>query len=100
NSWAWHPSRDQFFWIQDHRLWTVDLASHQHATQRLAPTLDDITLGPLAFSRDGKFVVVGIHPFQVDDFHNAYPAALAIIPLDGSAPRTFDMPAGLHVKHL
>jgi dipeptidyl aminopeptidase/acylaminoacyl peptidase len=98
-SWAWHPHRDQFYWVQDERLWTLDLTTQSAERRPVSTAPHSVTLGPLAFSRDGTRMIVGVRPLQLDDFHNAYAQALAIIPTDGDgSPRIVDLPAGLYVQ--
>jgi dipeptidyl aminopeptidase/acylaminoacyl peptidase len=99
-AWAWHPTRDQLFWIQDHRLWTLDAGTVNASPSPVASQLTDITIGPMAFARDGQYLVVGVDPLDVDDFHNPYPRAIAVVPLNGSAPHVFRLPSGLYAQSL
>ncbi len=97
---SWHPSREELFWVQDHRLWRMDLTQPDPKPRQLAEMLTDVTLGPVAFTRDGKTIVVGVRPLDLDDFHNPYPQAIALVPLDGGEPRVIKLPSGVYVRSL
>lgn len=97
-AWGWHPSRDQLFWVEEHRLWTLDLAARDTVPRQVASTLADITIGPVVFTPDGKHVVVGTLPVSIDDFHNPYPQALAVVSLDTGLTHVLKLPVGLYVQ--
>jgi dipeptidyl aminopeptidase/acylaminoacyl peptidase len=94
NAYAWHPTRDQLFWVKDKQLWTADLASGGEA-RRLGAELGDFTAAPLAVTRDGGAVVAGIKPVDMHDYRDPYPQALAIVPLAGGAAQTVALPDGM-----
>ncbi|WP_129776666.1 S9 family peptidase [Peristeroidobacter soli] len=95
DAYAWHPSRDQLFWVQDKKLWTIDLANANSAPRELAAQLTDVTVQPIVVTRDGDAVIVGVKSVDLNDYRNPHPRALAIVPLNGAEPRIVDLPEGL-----
>jgi dipeptidyl aminopeptidase/acylaminoacyl peptidase len=93
-SYAWHPTRDQLFWVKDDALWTLDLEKNQTRPTRLALDAGKVTLAPIAVTRDGRAVVIGVNPLDLHDYRDPYPQSLVRVPLDGGAPTAVPMPAG------
>lgn len=94
---AWHPLRDQLFWVQHHEVWTLDLSMRAEAPHRIASELADVTLEHIAFTQDGQNLIVGTRPAFINDFRDPAPQAIAVVPLQGGAPRVFSLPSGLHI---
>jgi dipeptidyl aminopeptidase/acylaminoacyl peptidase len=100
SSWAWHPERDHLFWVQDKRLWSEDFLEKSGGRRQVDSSLTDVTLGPIGFTKDGSHLVIGVRSFRLDDFHNPYPRALAVVPIDGGATRIIDVPPGLYIQNV
>lgn len=84
-SYRWHPADDRLVYLADGSLWVVDFSScGPGKPRRVAASLGDLADSPLAFTRDGCCVLVGLQP----DRMAASPEAqgLAIVPLDGGSP--------------
>ena len=95
---SWHPSRDQLFWIERRRLWMLDLSKPDAVPREMTPTIVDATLSPIAFTEDEKFVIVGTHSFEIDDFTDPAPQSVAIVPLMEGIPRILEIPSGLYLQ--
>lgn len=74
--------------IRNHDLWILDAATSAPPRQ-LAPSIKRITL-PLLLANDGKSVIAGIERDE-KTFDFASPGAIAVVPLDGSAPRVLNV---------
>lgn len=94
DSYSWHGSRDQLFWMKDSRLWTVDLSHPSAQPRQLATQLTDVTRQPLVVTRDGSAVIVGVHPLDMRDYRDPYPQALAVVDLKGAEPKIVPLPQG------
>ena len=95
DAYAWHPTRDQLFWVQNQKLWMLDLTNAASTPRELAPQLADVTVQPIVLTRDGNAVIVGVKPEDLHDYRNPHPRALAIVPLNGGEPHIVDLPEGL-----
>jgi dipeptidyl aminopeptidase/acylaminoacyl peptidase len=89
---VWHPTRDQITWWKAGKLFTLDLTKSGEAPRQLGESLGPLAMAPMLMTRDGSAVVVGIKPFDQHDYRDPYPTALAVVPLDGSAPKTIALP--------
>jgi len=94
-AYIWHPTRDQLFWVKDKQLWTAEPGSGTGEPRRLAAGLGEFTHAPLAVTRDGSTLVAGVQPTDLHDYRDPYPQALALVPLDGQAPRALALPGGM-----
>lgn len=84
-SYQWHPTDDRLAYLADGALWVVDFSSHGPGRARqVATSLGELADSPLAFTRDGCCVLVGLQP----DRKAANPEAqeLAVVPLEGDSP--------------
>ncbi len=97
-NYIWHPQRDQLIWVKDDRLWTAEPGETSASARQLATTLTTLTKDPLAVTRDGSAVLVGLDSIESPTaYRERAPAAVALVPLDGTAPVRFDLPAGLRL---
>jgi len=92
-TYAWHPTRDQLFWVKDDALWTVDLAGSGEPA-KIGAGPGKLTLAPIAVTRDGTSVVIGTDPLDLHDYRDPYPQGLAMVPLDGRPPVSVRLPSG------
>lgn len=99
-SYVWHPTRDQLFWVQDGGLWTVELGEAVGEPRRLGEALGEFTIEPLKVTRDGGAVIAGVDPWDLRDYRDPHPRALAVVPLDGGAPRVVALPDGVVFEHV
>jgi dipeptidyl aminopeptidase/acylaminoacyl peptidase len=97
-AYAWHPTRDQLFWVQDKKLWTIDLTNADSEPRVLAPQLQDVTLQPIVMTRDGSAVIVGVRGRDLHDYRDPHPQALAVVPLNGAEPRVLELPAEVVIQ--
>ncbi|GAA2758454.1 hypothetical protein GCM10009872_38140 [Actinopolymorpha rutila] len=92
DTYIWHPTRDQLFWIDQGRLWTVEIDDKPGQPRRLAPSLDTLTVTPLLLTRTCTSLIIGIGKGeQATTDHNPVPHQLGVVPLDGS-PHTVIAP--------
>jgi dipeptidyl aminopeptidase/acylaminoacyl peptidase len=92
---AWHPTEDVLFFFDDNKLQQLDFRANAKArSAHLVPDWGQVNGDYLAFSQDGKSVLVGIMAAnQAADDHQIQD--LGLIPLDGSAARRFALPKGM-----
>ena len=89
-NYSWHPSEDRLVYLKDAALWSVELGPDGPAApRRLGAGLGDLSPTLNWFTRDGRAVVVGIDPFDDKDYSDIRPRGIAVVPLDGGAPRRF-----------
>lgn len=83
-AYQWHPTEDWLVYLADGALWLVELsASGWESPRRLGGQLRELAEAPLAFTRDGRYVIVGIQPERMAAFgRNA--KGLAAVPIDGA----------------
>lgn len=93
-SYVWHPARDQLFWVQDGQLWTANMADVPISPRRVGK-IDNVVANALAVTRDGKAVVVGVNALDDPAYSDPHPAAMAVVPIDGSAARILPIPDGV-----
>lgn len=82
DGYLWHPDRDQLFWSENGRIWTLDFARGATQPQALASGLNDIE-APLAVTRDGGTLLVAR---ATDDSASTAGGSLIAVPLDGGEP--------------
>ena len=86
-TYRWHPDQDRLVYLQKGQLWLVDFRAGALPTpQPLAPELTDLAAAPLAFTRDGNYVLVGTHPVRRSDTYEPKATGLVLVPLAGGAP--------------
>ena len=62
-AYRWHPTEDRLVYLKDGGLWLVDLSgAAPSAPRRIGESLGQLAEAPLAFSRDGRSVIVGTKP--------------------------------------
>ena len=89
NSYSWHPTDDRLMYIDDARMYFVDLgAGTPSAPRPLAPELGDVAPTVFGFTRDGRAAVMGIDLFDDRGYGDRRPRGLALVPLDGGPPAT------------
>jgi dipeptidyl aminopeptidase/acylaminoacyl peptidase len=93
-NYAWHPTRDQLFWIKDDGLWTLEVDGAA-SPRRLTPETIKVTLAPIAVTKDGSAVLVGTDGLDMRDYRDPYPRALALVPISGGGARPVPLPDGL-----
>jgi dipeptidyl aminopeptidase/acylaminoacyl peptidase len=91
---AWHPRDDVLLFVKDNQLRRLDCGGKMKPTPSvLAADLGKLNGDYLAFTRDGRAVLVGLLPSDArTDSHVV--SGLALVPLDGSAPRRWLLPEG------
>jgi dipeptidyl aminopeptidase/acylaminoacyl peptidase len=81
----WTPDSRNVVFLKDHDLW---IAPRDGAPRRLAETLGRLSQPLLLLTTDGKSAVVGLDRGKTFDSDGA--AAIAVVPLDGSAPHVIE----------
>ena len=77
----WHPTEDRLVYFADGGLWLMEFsASGPGSPRRIGGELGELADYPLAFTRDGRHVVVGLQPQRIGA--DAEAQALAIVRLD------------------
>lgn len=86
-NYRWHPTRDVLVYLQNGRLFRVDVgADGPGEARRLGADLADLAPVPLLFSADASAVIVGTEVVDRHDYQEGQPQGLARVPLDGSMP--------------
>ncbi len=83
-SYRWHPTKDRLLYIHDDALWQVDFTADKAGSpRRIGRDLGPIADRPFAFTRDGKFVLVGTRVDKRATFASAQ--GLAAVPIGGGS---------------
>jgi len=89
STYRWTPDSKRIVFMKDRDLWIAEI-SEKAQPRRLGASLGRLTEVPLLLTRDGDAVVVGVAGEREKAFDLEMPKSLALVPLDGSAPRTID----------
>lgn len=90
-TYQWTPDSKRLVYSKAADLWIAPFDDPSHA-RRLGESLGPIAGSPLYLTRDGSAAIVNIESDEKIYDYSA-PAAIAVVPLDGSAPRRFDVRA-------
>jgi dipeptidyl aminopeptidase/acylaminoacyl peptidase len=87
-TYRWLPGSTRIAVEKDKGLWIYD-AIGSSKPQRLAASLGKLEEAPLLLTPDGRAMLVGLEAEGEKTYYSVPPKALALVPLDGSAPKTF-----------
>jgi dipeptidyl aminopeptidase/acylaminoacyl peptidase len=87
STYRWIPGSTRVAFWKDKKLWWVDAAA-PGSPKPLGESLGKIDEAPLLVTADGKGLLVGLADEGQKTYYSVPPKALAIVPLDGSAPTT------------
>ncbi|HTO75832.1 MAG TPA: prolyl oligopeptidase family serine peptidase [Thermoanaerobaculia bacterium] len=87
STYRWIPGSNRIAFWKDKKLWLVDAAA-PGSPKPLGESLGKIDEAPLLVTADGKGLLVGLQDEGQKTYYSVPPKALAIVPLDGSAPTT------------
>ncbi len=87
STYRWTPDSRRIVYMNDRDLWIADIADASAPPRRLAASLGRLTETPMLLTRDGGAIVVGVASERGKTFDIEFPTSLAVVPLDGSAPR-------------
>jgi dipeptidyl aminopeptidase/acylaminoacyl peptidase len=90
STYRWTPDSRRIVYMKDRDLWIADIAEPSAAPRRLGASLGRLTETPLLLTRDGGAIVVGVAPERGKTSDIELAKSLAVVPLDGSAPRLLD----------
>jgi len=92
STYRWTPDSKRIVFTKNADLWIADIAPAGASQPRqLAKSLGKLTETPFLLTADGKSIVVGIEREGEKEYYVVPPKALAVVPLDGSAPRVLDV---------
>ena len=89
-SYRWTPDSRRIVYVRDSDLWLTNVAEGAQP-QRLGASLGRITGSPLYLTRDGNAAVISIDSPESATYDFGAPRGLAVVPLDGRAPRVLDL---------
>jgi len=87
SSYRWIPGTTRIAYWKEKKIWLVDAAAPGKA-KPIAESLGKIDEAPLLLTADGKSLLVGLQDEGEKTYYSLPPKALALVPLDGSAPTT------------
>ena len=91
-TYRWHPTKDRLVYIKDKKPWYVDINEGKNlSAQQLAPGLGEVTHSPLAFTPDGKGVLIGINPIDDLDYTDPRPTSLALIDIESNQSKIISL---------
>jgi dipeptidyl aminopeptidase/acylaminoacyl peptidase len=91
-TYRWTPDSHRIVYLKDKHLWISEIAAEGAGEpRRLGEQLGDLQEEPLLLTADGSAVLVGLAPVGEMTYYFVPPRALALVPLDGSEPRTFEL---------
>ena len=88
STYRWLPGSTRIAVEKDKGIWIYD-ATGAAKPQRLAASLGKLEETPLLLTPDGRAILVGVEAEGEKTYYSVPPKALALVPLDGSAPKTF-----------
>jgi dipeptidyl aminopeptidase/acylaminoacyl peptidase len=88
-TYRWLPESRQIIFLKDKKLWISDVVGSTEALRQLGASLGNLCDSPLALTSDGKAILVGQEAEGAKTYYSIPPKALALVPVDGSAPRVF-----------
>ena len=89
DTYRWLPGSAQIVFLKDKKLWIADVAAPGKPPRPLGASLGKLEEAPLLLTSDGKSVLVGQEADGEKIYYHVPPKALALVPLDGSAPKVF-----------
>ena len=89
DTYRWLPGSTRILFLKDKKLWIADVASPGKAPLPLGEGLGKLAEAPLLLTADGKAVLVGEEAEGEKTYYSVPPKALALVPVDGSAPKVF-----------
>jgi len=89
DTYRWIPGTTRIVYRKDKKLWLADAAAPGKAPARLGSSLGNLEEAPLLLTADGKAVLVGQEAEGEKTYYSVPPKALALVPLDGTSPKTF-----------
>jgi dipeptidyl aminopeptidase/acylaminoacyl peptidase len=87
STYRWTPDSRRIVYMKDRDLWIADIADGSAPPRRLGASLGRLPETPMLLTRDGGAIVVGVAPERGKIFDVEFAKSLAVVPLDGSAPR-------------
>ena len=88
STYRWIPGSTRIVFRKENGLWIVDAAAPGKPRQ-LAASLGKLEEAPFLLTADGRAILVGQEAEGEKTYYSVPPKALALVPLDGSAPKTF-----------
>jgi dipeptidyl aminopeptidase/acylaminoacyl peptidase len=88
STYRWLPGSTRIAVWKEKGVWIYD-ATGGAKPQRLAASLGKLEEAPFLLTPDGRAVLVGVEAEGEKTYYSVPPKALALVPLDGSAPKTF-----------
>ncbi|PYQ37335.1 MAG: hypothetical protein DMF54_07695 [Acidobacteria bacterium] len=89
DTYRWIPGTSRIAYRKDKKLWLADAAAPGKPPRQLGSSLGDLEEAPLLLTADGKAILVGQEAPGEKTYYSVPPKALALVPLDGTAPKTF-----------
>jgi len=89
STYRWTPDSRRIVYQKNQDLWIADVPSSREP-QRLGASLGKLN-ETLLLTENGKAVLVGIEPEGEKTYYSVPARALAIVPLDGTAPRVIEV---------
>lgn len=89
STYRWRPGTTQIVFLKQKKLWMADAANPAAAPRQFGAALGNLTDTPILLNSDGSAALVGIAAKGEKTYYSVQPKSLALVPLDGSAPRTF-----------
>lgn len=88
----WSRDSKYLVFTKGKRLWVSEIsAGGASKPHQLAASLGEINEFPFLLSADGHAALIGLKPQEEQGYYVPKSTRLALVPLDGSAPQTFDV---------
>ncbi len=89
----WHPSLDRLYFIDKKQILVAEFTKENLVTCKpLQEITESIDTSTLAFTKDGKYLVVGTDSQEMYDYTVEHPTKLLLIPLDQTKPKSYALP--------
>ncbi|MEO8430655.1 MAG: prolyl oligopeptidase family serine peptidase [Acidobacteriota bacterium] len=93
STYRWIPG-SRIVYLKDKKLWVADVDGASREPRPLAADLGPLTNEPLLLTRDGRGILVGLEAEGKKTYYHVPPRALALVPFDGGAAKTFSFSGG------
>ena len=89
DTYRWIPGTSRIAYRKDKKLWLADAVAPGKPPRQLGSSLGNLEEAPLLLTGEGKAILVGQEAQGEKTYYSVPPKALALVPLDGTSPKTF-----------
>ena len=90
----WHPSSDRLYFLADQKIWVAEFSEEGLISSKpIHEFPGNVDSSTMAFTKNEKYLIVGLDAFDAHDYSGNHATKLALIPLDEEMSlKTFNLP--------